>query len=350
MPDRAQAKAYDAGLDVVRMIAITMVIFIHVSGKGFHGMGEHWWAINAYESASRVSVPLFFMVTGALLLPRDSTVSSIIKRIWRVVVPLAVWSVAYLAWFKYVPEYNVYYNILGASSSTWLEVVLRGPTAGHLWYLYTLIAAYLFLPVMSSFYRASSSSILWFVLAIWFVASSVMPFIHGIAGKGFIGINWSFFYIYPAYFILGAVIWHKSDINRNRALVFLLLSVACACGTAFGTWAASDGPGKTNELYYEYYAPCVFLGAASLFAFVKWLSGMVVIPRVEMLKGAAGLSFGVYLVHPFFIWFFDLAGFDYSFINPWISVPVISLAVLLSSCVFVAALQRIPLLRSVVPN
>src|SRR5205823_516552 len=94
--------ARDMSLDVIRFFAMLMVICIHICAKGFFAMGvQHWWAVNIYESVSRIGVPLFFMVTGALLLDREHSVPSLLKRIWRVLVPLFAWSVLYLLWFRW---------------------------------------------------------------------------------------------------------------------------------------------------------------------------------------------------------------------------------------------------------
>src|SRR5262249_2400034 len=142
-----QTPERDMSLDCVRLVAIFLVICIHVSAKGFALMNQrHWWAVNAYESLSRVSVPLFLMVTGALLLPRETSVSSILKRTWRVIVPLIGWSVLYLLWFKYT----------GINYDDSVLTILKSPVVAHLGYLYTLIGAYLFLPVMAGFFQANS--------------------------------------------------------------------------------------------------------------------------------------------------------------------------------------------------
>ena len=131
----------DSSLDFIRLIAILMVIAIHVSSKGFGAMTHHWWAVNFWESVSRASVPLFLMVTGALLLGKETTVRKTLSRIWRVGLPLIVWSYAYFYWFRYT----------GTEFLHWTKSILRGPIIPHFWYLYTLLGAYLFLPVMIGF-------------------------------------------------------------------------------------------------------------------------------------------------------------------------------------------------------
>ncbi|CAH2795588.1 MAG: hypothetical protein CPDRYMAC_4366 [uncultured Paraburkholderia sp.] len=59
-------------------------------GARFRDAGAVMAAGARLDSIAHVCVPLFFMVTGVLLPGRDHPVASILKRIWRVVVPLVV--------------------------------------------------------------------------------------------------------------------------------------------------------------------------------------------------------------------------------------------------------------------
>jgi surface polysaccharide O-acyltransferase-like enzyme len=47
---------------------------------------------------TRVCVPLFFMVSGALLLGRDDDWRDYLRRLTRIVVPTVVFGVVYFAW------------------------------------------------------------------------------------------------------------------------------------------------------------------------------------------------------------------------------------------------------------
>jgi surface polysaccharide O-acyltransferase-like enzyme len=66
--------------DVMKTAAIILVIMIHTSAAGYVSFGAQWHAALVYESLSRICVPLFFMVTGALLIPREHSINSLSKR------------------------------------------------------------------------------------------------------------------------------------------------------------------------------------------------------------------------------------------------------------------------------
>ena len=90
-------------MNPARAIAIVAVVAIHSLGtvveQNFSGMGPDWWLANAVDSASRWSVPVFIMISGALALDpnRGSKPRKFLsKRIWRIGIPLVFWTVVYL--------------------------------------------------------------------------------------------------------------------------------------------------------------------------------------------------------------------------------------------------------------
>jgi surface polysaccharide O-acyltransferase-like enzyme len=333
----------DISLDFIRLIAILLVICIHVSAKGFPLMNQsHWWAVNAYESVSRISVPLFFMVTGALLLHRENTVASIVKRSWRIIVPLACWSALYLLWFKYT----------GTDYDDWVGRVLRAPVVAHLWYLYTLLGAYLFLPVMAGFFQANSLKNLMFVMGFWFIGATVVPTVFFLTQKEYVGINWGFLSLYAGYIVLGAVIYRKVTFKKVPLLASVLVWIACIVATAGLTWARSVHIAQANETFYAYTSPFVAIGAVAAFIVLrevsrKQLAGKETVARI--LAPLSRVNFGVYLIHVMVIFALDIQGFDFDFVNPWLGIPVITGTVFVISSAIVAVLQKLPLVRAIVP-
>ena len=333
----------DVSLDCIRLVAIFMVICIHVSAKGFPLLNErHWWAVNAYESLSRMAVPLFFMVTGALLLPRESTVSSILKRLWRIGVPLFAWSVLYLAWFKYT----------GTDFDAWIARILKAPVVAHLWYLYTLLGAYLFLPVMAGFFQANTTKTLLFVMGAWLVGATLVPTVFFITQQEYVGINWGFLSLYAGYIVLGAVLYGRVQFKRSWTVPALLVWFGSTAAIAVLTWVRSVQVAQGNETFYAYTSPFVALAAAAAFLLLKEYSGALVTRSptlVKALKPLSRVNFGVYLVHVMVLFALDIRGFDYNFINPWIGIPVVTVAAFLISAAIVALLQKIPVVRAIVP-
>lgn len=86
-------------LDAVKVIAIFMMIAVHCTDNVTPAeRSAPWYNLwgSFYGSFMRPAIPLFVMVTGALLLPvRTTTPAFYKKRLLRVMVPFLIWSVAY---------------------------------------------------------------------------------------------------------------------------------------------------------------------------------------------------------------------------------------------------------------
>ena len=97
-----QKSGHIVWLDIVRLAAMFMVVCCHCTDPfNFYpgtspeiGEIKFWGA--AYGALLRPCVPLFVMITGALLLPvRESSGAFYKKRITRVFFPFLIWSVLY---------------------------------------------------------------------------------------------------------------------------------------------------------------------------------------------------------------------------------------------------------------
>jgi len=88
-------------IDNLRAIATIGVIILHVSGPLTYQFGtivnSWWWVGNIFNSIVRGSVPLFLMVTGALLLPKEYDLSTFLKkRFLRVLIPFFFWGLIHI--------------------------------------------------------------------------------------------------------------------------------------------------------------------------------------------------------------------------------------------------------------
>ena len=178
-------------LDVVRLIAMFTVVCCHCTDPFNFYPGtapniediKFWGAV--YGAVLRPCVPLFVMITGALLLPVRGDASVFYKkRIPRVFFPFLIWSVIYnlfpwitgllgveprviLDFFPYSGE-EVMRQSLAVSMGYIAELPFNFSILDvHMWYIYLLIGLYLYLPIFSAWVeKASEKAKLWF-LAVW---------------------------------------------------------------------------------------------------------------------------------------------------------------------------------------
>ena len=79
-------------LDSLRAIAILAVIVIHVSSpvvnRAYGSNMTYWWIGHVFDSAVRFAVPLFLMISGAMLLTKEYNLREFYKkRVVRVLLP-----------------------------------------------------------------------------------------------------------------------------------------------------------------------------------------------------------------------------------------------------------------------
>ncbi|WP_417698524.1 acyltransferase, partial [Psychromonas sp.] len=162
-------------VDYLRVIAIGMVVFLHSASPLLYKFNQlpldYWLIANVYDSMVRVCVPLFFMVSGFLLLQKQEPLGFYFsKRFKKLLVPIIFWSLFFILWKNIVengelPKFEQFYSLL------------LKPSYYHLWFLYALIGIYLFVPILRIVTNSTDNKLLVYYCLIWFLAVSVIPFI-----------------------------------------------------------------------------------------------------------------------------------------------------------------------------
>jgi len=159
-------------LDILRVVACLLVILIHTPIRQYDTYyNEPSLAGAVYTVLVAVNCNLFFMITGALLLPVTMSGKRFVKRRTRVVFfPLLTWTVIYLL------EHAL---LLHNFTPRLLTSVLFHPVEGLLWYVYVLLVIYVTLPLVSKCIAAIGKRGVEMLLVLW-VLSSFIPYQHGV--------------------------------------------------------------------------------------------------------------------------------------------------------------------------
>ena len=319
-------------LDVVRLVAMFTVVCCHCTDPFNFFPGDspeiesikYWGAI--YGAALRPCVPLFVMITGALLLPVSGDTSVFYKkRIPRVFFPFLIWSVIYNL-FPWIT------GLLGVAPSVVLdffpysgeEVMRQSLTVSlgyiselpfnfslldvHMWYIYLLIGLYLYLPIFSAWVeKASERAKLWF-LAAWGV-TLFLPYFNEFVSQYIWGTcSWNafgtlyYFAGFNGYLLLGHYLRHH-DWSAGQLLgyglpMFLVGYAVTFFGFRYMT-AMPDCTPEGLELFFTYCSPNVVLMTIPVFMLCKRAN----FQSEKVKKVLANLTlcgFGVYMIHYFF--------------------------------------------------
>ncbi len=343
-------------VDLIRVSAIYLVVVIHTAGviigknmSLYAPIG--WWPANLWNSFARASVPLFFMVSGTLLLGQkteESIFDFFKKRLSRIGIPFLFWSL-FFTFYKSArhPDQLKLQNFLS---------ILVDPAYYHLWFLYSILGLYLAVPFLRAWaVRASKKEILT-VIGVWFVLFSMtMAATHEFGFR--INANFTVFLpIYFGYFFLGYLL--KDYLPPRRvilisAFIVLLGSIYVAFSSYY---MALNNQGVYSNYPGDYLHPVVVAASIALFIILRSIGEIDFWQRSERfcnnLKIIGDASFGIYLIHVCLlellripIWGAGGSITDFFFIFTPAGIPLLAFVACGLSFVIVIGLRRIPFIR-----
>lgn len=284
-------------LEVIRIIAVLLVIFNHTDGFVYYtvpgNIVTHLYSL-ILAILCRMAVPLFFMVSGALLLGKEESLSELSrKRIARMLIVLAVISAFYYL-------FDVVMGRLaspGAGDFTFR--LLTNGIRDSFWFLYAYIGVLLLLPFFRRVVPFCKGKLVLYLIGLRVLTDLIVPLLG--LGMG-ITVSFEFGFVgeYYYYMLLGYYLDREENerLSTGKLTIVLLLSVAlsgilvyCIKGIS-GTYQAI-----TLDLL-------VFLMAPVTFSMIKrWLGGMTKNGQAEKWIATFGSCvFGIYLFDNLLRW------------------------------------------------
>ena len=180
-------------IDILKFIAIFGVIFIHLCGFVGHSEVLHF-KIAGFSEIFRFAVPIFLMITGALLLNRDISINSFLKkRFSRIVYPYLFWIILAIITFLYVS---------GTLIQDYPRVILdQFFNLSWNWYFWMMIGVYLAIPVINEFVINKKLEGCKYFIALMLIASVSYSVCHFLGYKTSLDLR--FFILPAAYLVLG---------------------------------------------------------------------------------------------------------------------------------------------------
>lgn len=310
-------------IDYLRVIACFMVLLVHAS-ENFYGAdpsglagnmsmlaneANRFW-VSFYDGGlGRIAVPLFMIASAFLLVPLKpgtGMLSFYKARARRVLPPF----VLFLLLYTFLP--------LAWGGMSWEQsladlklIPFNFPSmAGHLWFMYPLISLYLIMPVVSPWLEKATAkderTFLWI-----FAFSTLTPWLHRYVAPELWGeCFWNGFSMlwycsgYLGYLVLAHYIrFHVKWEVGKRLRIGALCVVAGAAFTAWSFWWKGV-PGQLIETpmlewAWEFCTPNVLLATFGAFLLLTCIPAGHKAPA--WVTGLSKLTFGIYLMHMFFL-------------------------------------------------
>lgn len=237
------------------------------------------------------AVPVFFMITGALLLSPDKniTVNQCLNKYGlRVFIALIVFGVPF-AMLKIIMENR---NVKSTCIVDAFKAIIENNSLSHLWYLYTLLGIYLILPVLRLYVKQAKEREYKFILFVMFIFDFLLPFLSALSG---LNIAFNIPLKYPLYYVMVGYFINKNKLKlyqyRRSSFIVLTMSVILIWYMNYYSLHA--------KLWTTYDSPLSVIMAMSVFVIFVTMKEI----NIRNVWKLDRLCFGVYLIHPLFIQF-----------------------------------------------
>lgn len=333
-------------LDNSRIIAIFAVLFLHSAAVIVINTPvgtESWWWGNLYDSLVRWCIPVFVMISGALLLDpekQEGLKTFYLKRLSKILLPILFWSAFFLLW----KALKISANGGNADLTDLAKTIWHGAPYYHMWFLYMIVSLYIFTPFIRKIISHSSRT----EIAALILFSFIFSLINGIAVRiGWVEsnlfINW--FLPYIPYFILGYFI-RTSNLSLPIPGLLGIFGTSVFL-TAAGCYVAAEKAGLNAGYYfYDYLSITVIPMSASIFFILRLWSKPI--GNQKIAKTISSLTLGIYLIHPVFLDIIEYAGYGPGEFNQAISIPAVTIVTFILSLCTAWIIKKTPYINRII--
>jgi hypothetical protein BACCOPRO_00060 len=320
---------------VTRAIAILFVVFTHVHEQ----VGVDSYIIQAiFYDIDRLGVPLFFMLSGALVLPKIVNINMWVfyrKRIPQFIFLLFFYSFLTTFIQKAFSNIPIWQSL--KESFVFTNGIYPANTGGahHLWFMYTIIELYLIAPFLGKLLeRLSNREILFFLVISIFLTQFKDSLIGGFRievdfiqrlGSDFLGG-------YLNFFVIGyLLIYRRINLSLLSSLALFLFPILFSL---------------LRELHKSEFIG-VFHWYSSSLSILLSSVGLLSLIRIAFentqksifIEGISLYSFGIYLSHYIFIYIFKEI-IDFSIFSFWERLIVLYIPSFVSAYIFTWLLSK----------
>ena len=191
-----------AYIDTLKFIGILSIIAVHVFQLWNNGQQIFNFEIYSLVEIVSSGVPLFLMISGALLLNRDIEIKNFLKKRYvRLCFPFVFYLIIHLLVY-YPNHFNIFeYN----------------------WYFWMIICVYLCIPVINKFIQYSNIEEVEYFLLIFFIGSIIYQVFYYFRVSNF--INLIFFVAPLGYLVLGYYLSSKDLPLSSQQIVSICICV-----------------------------------------------------------------------------------------------------------------------------
>lgn len=300
-------------LEMIRIIAIWFVVFNHTWTSGFmfySAVGisyRYYYPLLSVSVLCKIAVPLFFMISGALLLGREESYRQVYgKRVLRIVIVLILFSLLEYC-YKLAGSGSMGERINSAVSHFSMRDFVWGiystEQAAAYWYLYAYLAFLMMLPLLRRMVREMKKKDYLYLIILHVIFCGVCPVTEyllcretGIMQEDFnvvLVTSTAVFYPLLGYF-MEHVLEKEQYTIRNMLLLISSGIIAVVFTGILTTHRMKLTGDKTAEVFHSV---LIFFPVIAVYFTVKYLCGKHKLPGVlrNIIASAGSTVFGIML-------------------------------------------------------
>lgn len=347
-------------LEVLRIIAIYLVLFNHTNG--FLLYATHYPLPTSYlylviSIISKVAVSVFFMISGALLLEKEESYLILYrKRILKYAIVLILFSFVYFAYFSYS-------NGLPIKINDFLKLLYSSNANAHFWFLYDYLAFLVMLPFIRKIVKSLTNKEYVYILIINIIFVGIIPIIEYLVNGGTIKYNPCFdlsaiVCSSLVYSLMGYFLNHQINCQNVKTkhliigFIFCLIAISITMGITIYVL-------KTEQIYtsnglidgnlvQKFLNNLIIVPAMYLFLVIKKIFTKINIPNKlqTLIKICGSCVFGVYIFE--FVLRVKTV-FIYDFLQGYLPIMVAyllwTLIIIVIGFIIIFLLKKIPIIR-----
>lgn len=292
-------------INFLKATSTFFIVFIHSISHIWTGVSPNtalWKVAHFPFLFSRIPVLLFFMCSGCTMLKRERSIDDILKKnIFQIAKVYIFWMLIY----GLKSCFSMYQEGL-ASFRTCFNALVKSVLFGHYhtWFIFTLIALYLITPFLCLIVKDKKRTEYFLLLS--FIFTILIPMLQPIEAfrrlsESLANFNMTFVTGYVLYYVAGYYITQMRWTKKHTWFSFLLFIISFG-STGLITMYQSLLSGNATFEIFGNFSLLAFLCTISLFGTIRGLEHFSFPPFFSKITI---YGFGIYLMHPLFIEYFN---------------------------------------------
>lgn len=293
-------------IDLLRIIACFFVIFNHTGDRGFFLFSLYpsnsiqYWVYMFVSVFCKFSVPLFFTISGALLLPKEESIKEVwVNRVLKMCIVLLVFSFGYylISIRKDLSQFSLY---------SFFGTLYQSNHNFAYWYLYAFIPYLIALPLLRPLAQNMKNEHFLYMAIIGIFFMAILPVSEYLLWQGEHTLNTNFRFgwitssavIYPC---LGYYLENRMDVNKAKKYIPVLwiINIATIMISCYMTYYKATITGVCNEGNSQtFHSSFVLINVITLYITFKCLfNNPLPYKLTSLISSIGGATFGMYLIH-----------------------------------------------------